>query len=78
MFKKGVTNHVIFENLSETVDMMLYLSADEAAAGTGILIPAKPGSCGNPLEMPAEMSQFWVRSAGVPVSFVALGFLRRG
>jgi hypothetical protein len=78
-FSGGVTNHVIIQNQDETTDMVLFLTEAEATAGVGLVIPAKPGSCGNPLAMPAEMSSFWVRSAGVgAINFVALGFLRRG
>lgn len=78
-FPGGITNHIAISNLDELTDMLVSFTPADAAAGVGFPIPAKPGSCGNPLELPAEVGPFWVRSAGAgPVNFRAIGCLRRG
>lgn len=78
-FKGGISNHIAISNLDEVTDMLVCFTPEDAAAGIGFPIPAKPGSCGNPLELPAEVGPFFVRSAGPgPVNFRAIGCLRRG
>lgn len=75
----GVANHFLLQNLDAAIDLKLYFSQADADADRGILVPAPLGSPGNPLELPAEISTFWLKSASTgTVQFAAVALLRRG
>lgn len=76
----GISNYFAITNLDEATNLLVWFDPPSAVpAPASFLIPAKPGSCGNPLQIPAEVGPFWVQSAGPgDILFSVIACIRRG
>jgi len=80
VFPKGVSNFVVWYNHSGTIALRVYFTEEDFTAGTNYaLIPATVGTPGNPLEIPAELGEFWAAADTTgSVEFTAIAMIRRG
>jgi hypothetical protein len=77
-FKTGVTNHLTLENLSTTEMLHVAFWQADADAGRYVEVPPIIGSPGNPLQIPVEAAELYLRAERTTVAFRALGLVRRG
>lgn len=76
---RGVGHYLHFQNLDASSDITLYFTqADADASKNGIVIPAGIGRVGNPLSLPMEIGDIWLRTSPGAAAFSALVLTRRG
>lgn len=76
---RGIGHYLHLMNLDASSDLTLYFSqADADASKNGVVIPAGTGRPGNPLSLPMEIGELFLRTSAGPAQFSALILVRRG
>lgn len=73
----GISNFLHFENRGAN-DIVLAFSVADMTAGRTITIPTGLGVIGNPLSLPVEAANIWVKTLVGAAAFTLLALLRRG